>query len=128
VGTQTLFNLIYSQHSHSHAIQANYLESDWYVTFEKALKKMIELPGKILQPFPFTKKVTECIKLHSEGEQEDTHKYLVNLLERMHQLNMKAYTKIWGLEKGWLAKNRHQELTSLIHQIFAGIFQSQVKC
>jgi ubiquitin carboxyl-terminal hydrolase 36/42 len=94
VGTTTLFNLIYSQHSHSHVIRTNDLESDWYATFEKALKKMIESPGKTLRPFHFTKKVTECIKLHREGEQEDAHEYLVNLLERMHRLDMNAYTKI----------------------------------
>ena len=72
--------------------------------------------------------MTECIKLHREGEQEDAHEYLVNLLERLHRLDMEAYAKIWGLNKVWLAKNRHQELTSSIHQIFAGIIASQVKC
>ncbi len=76
----------------------------------------------------FTRTLTECIKLHREGEQEDAHEYLVNLLERLHRLDMEAYTKIWGHEKGWLAKNRHLEQTSSIHQIFAGIFRSQVKC
>jgi ubiquitin C-terminal hydrolase len=128
VGTPTLVNLINSQHSHSHVIQANHLERDWYATFEKALKKMIESPGKSLRPLPFTRTVTECIKEHCEDEQQDAHEYLVNLLERMHRLDMEAYTKIWGLERGWLAQNRHQEMTSSIKQIFAGIFRSQVKC
>jgi ubiquitin carboxyl-terminal hydrolase 36/42 len=71
--------------------------------------------------------VTGCIEHHLEGEQEDAHEYLVNLLERLHRLDMEAYTKIWELKECFF-DNRRLEVTSSIHQIFAGIIASQVTC
>jgi ubiquitin carboxyl-terminal hydrolase 36/42 len=128
VGTPALLNLAGSRHSHEALLSRHDLETDWYVTFERSLLKMINSPGKSLRPFPFTRTVPDVIKSHRHGEQEDAHEYLVNLLERLHKHAMDAYQKIHRLEKEWIKKNRHMELTSSINQIFAGIIRSQVVC
>ena len=119
-------NLLSGKHSHTALCAAEDLEQDWYQTFERSLLKMINSPGGRLRPIPFTNKVTEVIKSHRPGEQEDAHEYLVNLLEKLHQFAMDAYMKIHDLDKEWLKKNRHLELTSSVNQIFAGLIRSQV--
>ena len=117
-----------SKHSHTARCSREGLDKDWYQTFENCLLKMVNSQGKNLRPFPFIRTVKEVIKAHREGEQEDAHEYLVNLLERLHKHAMDAYQQIYTLDKEWMKKNRHLELTSSINQIFAGIIRSQVLC
>lgn len=72
--------------------------------------------------------MAECIKRHRTGDQEDAHEYFVCVLEELHRHDMNAYAEIHQLDEAWLTKDPDMELTSSVHQIFAGIIQSKVTC
>uniref|UniRef100_A0A7S4UCB0 Ubiquitin carboxyl-terminal hydrolase n=1 Tax=Guillardia theta TaxID=55529 RepID=A0A7S4UCB0_GUITH len=128
VATPTLINKMETENSHVKFLERHDLKSDFHATFENCMMKMIQSSNTSLRPMPFFKHLDNIIKSHHVGEQEDAHEYLVNLLEKLHRLELEAYKKAYNIPQEWLSKNRHLELTTCIHQIFGGKICSEVRC
>ncbi|KAG6466736.1 hypothetical protein ZIOFF_075438 [Zingiber officinale] len=79
----------------------------------------LQSSGKIVSPSHLVKNLRCVSRSFQNSRQEDAHEYMVNLLESMHKC---------CLPSGVPSESPSAYEKSLVHKIFGGRLQSQVKC
>lgn len=80
--------------------------------------------GRVIQPTGTVGHLKAIAKHMRVGRQEDSHEFLRYLVEGMQRTTLAQAERVTG---GPIQESRLKE-TTLVHQIFGGYLQSQVKC